>query len=310
MPVMERGEQNWQIGELSRRTGLSVRALRHYDEIGLLVPSGRSFSDYRLYSDLDLRRLYRIVAMRQLGMGLKQISAVLEGGGPDVRATVRAQLEAIDREREMQERLRARLKSILEVLDREDDPSADLFIEAIEVTVMIEKYYTHDQRAVLAKRGREAGAEGVQEAEREWTELIDAVQRERANGTDPESPRMLELARRWQQLIEKFTGGDDGLHRSLGQMYKQEGAERASRGARPGAHGIHGKGHLGATGRVSHEAVGSISAGPSRADSSQQHLTAWLPGRRAFPATSGEAAASDHPGVDDQLKPTGDYEIS
>ena len=57
-------ERRWQIGELAKRTGVTVRALRHYDQIGLLVPSERSFSGYRLYSDLDVQRLYRTSSPR------------------------------------------------------------------------------------------------------------------------------------------------------------------------------------------------------------------------------------------------------
>ena len=52
------------VGELARRTGLTVRTLHHYDAIGLLRPSERSESGYRLYGDADMRRLYRIIAMR------------------------------------------------------------------------------------------------------------------------------------------------------------------------------------------------------------------------------------------------------
>jgi DNA-binding transcriptional MerR regulator len=224
-------ERRWRIGELAKRTGLSVRALRHYDEIGLLAPSERSYSGYRLYSDRDLRRLYRIVALRQLGMGLEEISDVLEGEGPDPRVTVRRQLEALERQRELQDRLRSRLQSILEVLDHADEPSAELFIEAIEVTVMIEKYYTPEQLEQLRQRERELGPEAIERAQREWTELIAAVQSERAQGTDPTNPRVQALAHRWQELIGQFTGGDPGIHASLSAMYDNEPAESASRSA-------------------------------------------------------------------------------
>jgi DNA-binding transcriptional MerR regulator len=179
------GTRLWRIGELAKRTGLSVRALRHYDEIGLLVSSERSFSGFRLYSDADVRRLYQIVALRQLGLGLEHIREPLDGSGQDIRATVHAQLEVLDRERELQERLRARLVSILEVLDREAEPSAELFIEATEVTVMIEKYYTEEQREQLSQRTREVGAEAIEQVEREWSELIAAVKAEQAKGPIP-----------------------------------------------------------------------------------------------------------------------------
>ncbi len=175
--------------------------------------------------------LYRIVALRQLGMGLEQICAVIDGNAPDVRSTIRAQLEALDRQRELQDRLRARLQSVLHALDREAEPSTELFIEAIEVTTMIEKYYTPEQLDQLAARRRELGAAAIEETGRKWGELIAAVQQERAQGTDPISPRMLELARRWQQLIAQFSGGDPSIENALGEMYKREGAENASRGA-------------------------------------------------------------------------------
>ena len=53
---------------------------------------------------------------------------------------------------------------------------------------------------------------------------------EQAAGTEPTDPRMLELARKWQALIEQFTGGDEGIRQSLARMYQEEGPETASRG--------------------------------------------------------------------------------
>ncbi|QJW83354.1 MerR family transcriptional regulator [Ramlibacter terrae] len=52
------------VGELARSTGLTVRTLHHYDEIGLLKPSGRSESGYRLYAEADVARLHAIRALR------------------------------------------------------------------------------------------------------------------------------------------------------------------------------------------------------------------------------------------------------
>jgi DNA-binding transcriptional MerR regulator len=226
----DRGEGHWRIGELAKRTGLSVRGLRHYDEIGLLVPFERSFSGYRLYSDRELQRLYRIVALRQLGMSLEDVAVVLAAEGQDPRPTVRRQLQALEHQRELEDRLRSRLMSILEVLDQAAEPSTELFIEAIEVTIMIEKYYTPEQLEQLRRRERDLGGDAIEQAQRDWSELIAAVKSEREQGTAPTSPRMQALARRWQGLIELFTGGDAGIRGSLQNMYENEGAESVSRG--------------------------------------------------------------------------------
>ncbi|KSU53713.1 MerR family DNA-binding transcriptional regulator [Microbacterium enclense] len=66
-----------QIGELAERTGLSIRTLRHYDEIGLLRPSARSDGGFRLYTADDESRLLLIRRMKPLGYSLEQMGELL-----------------------------------------------------------------------------------------------------------------------------------------------------------------------------------------------------------------------------------------
>lgn len=66
-----------QIGEIAQRTGLSLRTLRHYDEVGLLRPSGRSDGGYRLYTEEDLERLLVIRRMKPLGFTLEEMVQVM-----------------------------------------------------------------------------------------------------------------------------------------------------------------------------------------------------------------------------------------
>jgi branched-chain amino acid transport system permease protein len=63
--------QVWKVGELANRTGITVRTLHHYDEIGLLTPSERSRSGYRLYTEPDIVRLQQILSLRHLGFSLE-----------------------------------------------------------------------------------------------------------------------------------------------------------------------------------------------------------------------------------------------
>lgn len=67
-----------QIGEVAERTGLSLRTLRHYDEIGLLTPSFRSAGGYRLYTEDDLARLLVIRRMKPLGYSLEDMHRVMD----------------------------------------------------------------------------------------------------------------------------------------------------------------------------------------------------------------------------------------
>ena len=219
------------IGEVAAATGLTVRTLHHYDEIGLLAPSGRSDGGYRLYADDDVRRLYRIVAFRRLGFALGEIGALLDGDGADPRAVIRAQLERLDAEAATREALRGRLARLLDALDGANGAAADLFLEAIEGMTMSERYYTPEQLAQLEQRRNALGEEGMRKAEADWAALIAEAEELRASGAAPTDPRTQALAARWAALVEQFTGGDPGIHASLNTMYRTEGADRASRGA-------------------------------------------------------------------------------
>src|SRR5688500_11316333 len=69
------------VGELARLTGVTVRALHHYDEIGLVVPSQRTAAGYRLYDDQDVIRLQQVLLFRELGLPLDEIAfAIAESG--------------------------------------------------------------------------------------------------------------------------------------------------------------------------------------------------------------------------------------
>jgi len=86
------------VGELAKRTGLTVRTLHHYDAIGLLKPSARSEADYRLYNQADVGRLHAIQALRHLGLSLADIGDMLARGGEGLGDTVARQIRALDHE--------------------------------------------------------------------------------------------------------------------------------------------------------------------------------------------------------------------
>lgn len=70
--------RSMQIGEVAERTELSLRTLRHYDEIGLLRPSDRSAGGFRLYTEADLEKLLLIRRMKPLGFSLEEMLEVLQ----------------------------------------------------------------------------------------------------------------------------------------------------------------------------------------------------------------------------------------
>ena len=215
---------------MAAATGVTVRTLRHYDDLGLLRPSERTSAGYRLYADADVQRLYRILALRRMGFRLDDVAAALDGEGSDPRPAIRRHLGQVEQQVRLAEELRGRLTRILEVLDRADEPSGTLFIEAIEVMTTMERYYTPEQLQQLEERRQALGPEAIEGVQQEWADLYAELERHRAAGIDPAAPEVQALARRSGELIEMFTGGDPGIRASLQRIYEEQGAERASHG--------------------------------------------------------------------------------
>ena len=120
------------MGALARAAGLTVRTLHYYDEIGLLSPTRRSEAGHRAYTEDDVDRLFRICALRRLGLPLTDIARALDGGAWTLSAALAAQLEQVDRRLEDQARLRSRLGALL----AQNDATTDDLLEVLEEMTM------------------------------------------------------------------------------------------------------------------------------------------------------------------------------
>src|SRR5581483_2026115 len=174
---MPRPQEVWKVGELARRTGLTVRALHHYDRIGLLSPSGRTDSlhgpGHRLYTEADVARLQQVLSLKMLGFGLEQIREYLSRSDYDPRRVVRLHLERVRGQADELRRLADRLAALADALDKAEVVSADEFLTTIKEMAMIEKYYTPEQLEQLRRRREEGGPEMeevIQKAPRMWAE--------------------------------------------------------------------------------------------------------------------------------------------
>ena len=221
----------WRVGRLAAATGVTVRTLHHYEELGVLVPSGRSEAGHRLYADADLRRLYRILALRELGMSLAEIRETLDDGA-ELGAVLRAHLTHVERSIDRRRALRDRLARLC--AQAEEGISTDELIATIEGMAMRERYFTKEQRDTLARRREELGDEAITRTEEEWRELAAVLRRHVDAGDDPAGPDVQPLAQRARELVQAFTGGDPAMYASLERMYQNEEAATASRGTMDG----------------------------------------------------------------------------
>ncbi len=158
--------QSWKVGELAKRTGVTVRTLHHYDEIGLLRPSWHTESGHRLYTAGDVARLQQILSLRQLGFALEQVRNCLERPGFSPLEVIRLHLERLRERIALEQRLCDRLEAVAARLASAEEVSADEFLKMIEETTMIESYYTPEQLEDIKKRGEAAGRGGHPAARR------------------------------------------------------------------------------------------------------------------------------------------------
>jgi DNA-binding transcriptional MerR regulator len=204
--------------------------LHHYEKIGLLVPSKRTEAGHRLYSKGEVLRLQQIASLRALGLSLNEIRGLLDEEGHSSTRVIELHIARLKERIEAERKLCERLESVAALLAAREASggavSAQSFVENVmEVTKMsenIEKHYTSEQLEQLDRRKQELGQERFREVEAEWPRRIEQVEAEMEAGTDPKDERVQELARRWMELIEEFTGGDPGIRRSLGNVWQEE----------------------------------------------------------------------------------------
>lgn len=198
--------KHYRVREFAELSGVTVRALHHYDQLGLLKPS-RSASGYRVYGDGDFAIVEQIVALKFLGIPLKQIGSVLKRPPLDWRNTLRLQREALeDRQRQIERAIRvirtaesaippdgvadpAAIKTLIEVIDMENGVS------------VMKKYYSEE----AWEKHRRYYEEGPSE---EWLQFYEGAKA--LLGSDPSSPEAQALVARWNDLSRRAHEGDPG----------------------------------------------------------------------------------------------------
>ncbi len=210
------------VGELARHSGLTVRTLHHFDEIGLLKPSARSEAGYRLYSRDDVARLHGIQALRHLGLPLKEIGTMLAGDGRALPMIVARQIRALDHEITQATELRARLALMMARFSAGTQPEMADWLASLEMMATYARYFSADEiRRILDNWHR---------VEAEWPALEAETRQMMASGVPATDLAVQPLAHRWMGLIHHWLDGDFGLIERWGAMYKVEPAARKNEG--------------------------------------------------------------------------------
>lgn len=217
------------VGEVARMTGLSVRTLHHYDHIGLLAPSARSLSDYRLYTDADVERLHRVLVYREVGFPLEQIATLLDDPDGDELSQLEDQRKLLS---ERIDRLHRMVAALEELMTRKQDGIALTADEQVELfgddwLSVRDDYATEaEQRWGDTEQWRQSRERTAAMSKADWvavkTEqdaLMHALASAKKAGVEPGTDEANALAERHRASIEKFYDCGYEMHTCLAQMY-------------------------------------------------------------------------------------------
>jgi DNA-binding transcriptional MerR regulator len=126
----------WKIGDLAKLTGLTVRTLRFYDQIGLLSPSGQTESGHRLYSESNLSRLHQILSLKELGLSLEEIKSVLSGGQISPLEIVSLQINQIKEQIKLQQKLLEQLRHVSKLMQGKAELTVEDFTSLLQAMKM------------------------------------------------------------------------------------------------------------------------------------------------------------------------------
>ncbi len=216
-------KETYRVLEFAKLAGVTVRALHHYDRLGLLKPKQRSSSGYRLYANRDFGRLEQIVVLKFLGLPLKQIRGLLEAEANLGKVLQRQQEILSDKRRQLDKAIRA-IGNAQYAIQSRGEPDWRLFqlvVREIEMQNNLEwraQYFSAEARAKVAERQKLWSPELQAQMGKDWEQLY--ADAKACRDEDPAGPKGQELAARSLELINQFTGGDPEILKGVKAMWE------------------------------------------------------------------------------------------
>ena len=195
---------HFKIRDFAKLAGVTVKALHHYDRLGLLTPA-RTEAGYRVYCERDLETLEQIIALKFLGLPLRQIGTILKRPALKLRDTLRLQRQALHDRQEVIARAIRAIRAAEEAVESGEPADLALLKHIIEVidmqdsVAMMKKYYSEESW----ERHRRYYEEGPAP---EWQELYRDAQA--LLNEDPGGEKAQALAERWFQVSKRAWAGD------------------------------------------------------------------------------------------------------
>jgi DNA-binding transcriptional MerR regulator len=204
----------YKVHDFAEVAGVTVRTLHHYDKLGLLEPR-RTAAGYRVYTLRELERLEQIVALKFLGLPLRQIQVLLDRKDAlQLPEALRMQRGVLEEKRKLLDRAISAIEDAEKVLQSGKPADAALLKKIIEVIEMqngvevMKKYFSEE----AWKKWKQRQAHWPSEA---WLNLFRDVEAALERKEDPSGKRGQALAERWVKLRLEETGGDPEIQIGL-----------------------------------------------------------------------------------------------
>jgi DNA-binding transcriptional MerR regulator len=137
------------VNEIAKITGITVRTLHYYDEIGLLKPSDTSQAGYRLYSDIDIEMLQQILFLKEIGLGLKQIKEIIHSTDFDKKTALKQHKEILMLKKK-------RIENLIKLVDNKLDGNLNLSFSEFDVSNIIAKQKEYRKEVLHRWKNTEA----------------------------------------------------------------------------------------------------------------------------------------------------------
>ncbi|APG18348.1 MerR family transcriptional regulator [Kosakonia radicincitans] len=213
-----------QVGELSRRAGISVRTLHHYEHIGLLLPSARSAAGYRLYNLADVKRLHMIQALAKSGMELAAINDYLAQETRPLAELLDQQITMLDKQMRDIVTLRHQLIALRDGLASGAEPDLESWLQTLEMMKMYDRWFTPQELQELPF------ATPDETREQAWAEMVSEAQKLLSENCPPDDTRAMDLATRWMSRLEDDTANKPEFLTRLNEMHSVEPQMREQTG--------------------------------------------------------------------------------
>ena len=142
-------KQQWKVGELAKMAGITIRTLRFYDQIGLYSPSGYSPSGYRLYTEKDISRLQQILSLKELGLSLEQIKAVMAGDQLSLLDIVSLQVDRLKENIRTQQKLLNELENVSSRMQRNEPFTVEYFMNIMRMMRMNHEKFFAERKSSM-----------------------------------------------------------------------------------------------------------------------------------------------------------------